>query len=339
MAQSTAPFQLYQLASAHYVSQAVYVVARLGIADHLAGGARTAEELAQVTETHAPSLRRVLRLVAAYGVLSEDADGGFGLTPMGEALRSGPGSAAAAVQLFAGPSQWATWGDLLGSVRTGEPSFERVHGMAAFDYFADHPDEATVFDAAMTSFTRMVALAVRVAYDFSSVPRLIDVGGGEGSLLTGILADNARCSGTVFDLPRLEAPARANIDGAGLAARCDFIGGDFFKSVPGGYDAYLLKHVIHDWNDEAAVQILRTIRGAIGADARVLIVESIYPERIDDSDASRGAARNDCNMLVATGGRQRTEGEFRALYEAAGFRLARIVPAGAISSILEATPA
>lgn len=325
---------LYRLATAHYVSHALYTAARLGVADHLRDGPRTAEELAAATHTHAPSLRRVLRLLVTEGVFVEREDGRFSSTSLGDAL-AGFGDAA---QLFAGPSAWKPWGDLLETVRTGEQAFERVFQQEVFEYFADRPEEAAAFDRAMASFTRRASEAVAQGYDFGDVERVIDIGGGEGALLTGILRAHPHLTGAVFDLPRVGERARAHIARAELQERYTFVGGDFFEAVPGGYDAYLVKHVIHDWDDERAIAILKRIREAIGDDGKLLLVEGLYPERADTSFTSVGAARNDCNMMVVTGGRQRSEDELRQLYDAAGFRLARVLPTTAGVSIVEGAP-
>jgi SAM-dependent methyltransferase len=329
------PMVLYQLASAHYVSQALYVAAHLGIADLLAEGPRTHQTLAAETATHASSLRRVLRLLASAGVFTERADGSFELTPVGSALRSGPGSFRATARLFGAPVVWQSWGDLLTTVRTGEPAFRRIFKVDSFEYFATHPEEAAVFDEAMGSFTVMISGAVAAAYDFSAMRAVIDVGGGNGSLLTGILRANPRLRGTVFDLPRLAEGAARQVAAAGLSDRCRFVGGDFFETIPDGFDAYLLKHVIHDWDDASALRILENCRRAMGPEGKLLIVEGVYPPRIDHSAESRGAAANDVNMLVCTGGRQRSEAEFRDLYAAAGFHLTRIVPTTVASCVIE----
>jgi len=333
------PVLLYQLASAHYLSQALYVAAELGIADLLADGPQTHDALAARTHTHPPSLRRVLRLLASAEVFAENADGRFELTPVGSFLRSGPGSFRATARLFGGPLVWQSWGDLLTTVRTGQAALYRVFKTDSFAYFADHPEEAAVFDEAMGSFTAMISGAVAAAYDFSAMRSIVDVGGGEGALLTGILRAYPDLRGTVFDLPRLADGAKRQIAAAGLAARYQFVPGDFFEAVPGGHDAYLLKHVIHDWDDQRAVAILRTCRRAMGPEAKLLIVEGVYPARIDGSPESRGAAANDVNMMVCTGGRQRSEAEFRDLYTAAGFQLTRIVPTMARSSVIEGVKA
>lgn len=332
------PMVLYRLATAHYLSQAVYVAARLGIADHLADGPETHDALAKATATHAPSLRRVLRLLAAAGVLNEREDGRFELTPVGSFLKSGPGSFRAAAQLFGGPMVWQSWGDLLTTVRTGETALHRVFKTDSFAYFEEHPEEAAVFDEAMGSFTAMTAIAVAAAYDFSSMRKVVDVGGGQGALLAGILRANPELRGVVFDLPRLADGARRAIAASGVGDRLVFVGGDFFEAVPPGADAYVLKHVIHDWDDAKATRILRTCRAAMGPATKLLTVEGVYPPRIDGSPESEGAARNDVNMMVCTGGRQRSEAEFRALYAAAGLRLAQIVETG-FAAVIEGVPA
>ena len=332
-------FALFRMVTGYYVSRAIYVVAKLGIADHLSEGPRRVDDLAAATGTHAPSLKRVLRLLASVGVFTEEADSRFALTPIGACLRAGvPGSMRAAALLFGGVTQQA-WGDLQRSVETGEPAFRRVFGMDSFDYMAQHPDEAANFDAAMADFTKHIATAVVAAYDFSPFRRIVDVGGGNGALLAGILKANSSLAGVLFDLPQVADRAIAPMRELGLADRCEIVGGDFFKAVPGGGDAYLLKHVIHDWNDDRAGEILRSCRRAMGAEAKLLILEGVYPPRIDQSDESRGAAANDVNMLVCTGGRQRSEAEFRHLYEAAGFRLTRILPTQTPVKVIEGIPA
>lgn len=333
------PMALYQIAIGHYFSRALFVGAKLGIADLVAGGTRDANSLAAATHTHAPSLRRVLRLLASAGVLAEEADGSFALTQAGEWLRSdAPMSFRSAALLFSGPMEWEAWGDILHTVETGETALDHVLGMNTFDYLARHPEESKVFDDAMAAFTALTSIAVAAAYDFSPFTTVIDIGGGNGALLAGILGANPKLRGVVFDQPHVAENAERNIAAAGIGDRCRVEGGDFFRSVPAGADAYMLKHVIHDWNDDRALAILANCRRAMRPSAKLLIVEGVYPERIDSSAASRGAAANDVNMLVCTGGRQRSEKEFRALFDAAGFTLTGIVPTAAASCIIEGKP-
>jgi O-methyltransferase domain len=332
------PVALFRLATGYYISRAIWVVATLGIADRLADGICDVDALAAATTTHAPSLRRVLRLLASVGVFSEEEDGCFALTPIGECLRTGvPGSMRAGALLFAGRTQ-DSWSDLMYSVRTGEPIYPHRFGTDVWTYTAQHPEEAALFDEAMADFTRQIALAVVATYDFSPFKTIVDVGGGAGALLAGILAATPAARGVLLDRPDVAERAKDELARRGLVDRCAVVGGDFFQEVPAGGDAYLLKHVLHDWDDERAAAILRVCRRATGAGARLLVVEGVYPPRIDQSDASRGAASNDVNMLVCTGGRQRSEAEFRALYQTAGFRLTRIVPTPARIGVIEGVP-
>ncbi len=327
---------LYQLATGHYLSHALYLAAKLGISDLLKDGPQDSKQLAEATAMHAPSLNRVMRLLASAGVFEEQENGSFALTSLGECLREGvPGSVRAMVMLFAGHPIQHAWQDLEYCVRTGDPVF-RKRGLD--DPFADPartPEDAANFDAAMADFTALTAMAVAATYDFAPLRKVVDVGGGSGALLIGILKAHPHLGGIVFDQPPAAERARKHIAERGLAERCEAVGGDFFKDVPRGADAYILKHVIHDWNDDRAVTILKNCHRAMGPNGKLLIVEGVYPPRIDQSLTSCGAAANDVNMLVNTGGRQRSEAEFRALYDAAGFQLLRIVPTQARVSVIE----
>ena len=330
---------LYQMAIGHYLSRALHVIAKLGVADLLSAGARGVEELAKATETHPPSLRRVMRLLASVGVFEEKEDGGFALTALGECLRADvPGSSRAMVLLFAGIGIQDSWKDLEWCVRTGEPAYRKRGAADAFAEMAKDPAQAANFDAAMADFTKMTAVAVAAAYDFTPLGTIVDVGGGNGALLLGILKAYAHLQGVVADRPDVVERAKKEIAASGLGARCRAVAIDFFREVPGGADAYVLKHVIHDWDDERARTILANCRRVVPPNGRLLLVEGVYPPRIDGSPESRGAAANDVNMLVSTGGRQRSEAEFRSLYSAAGFRLTRIVPTPARASVIEGVP-
>jgi SAM-dependent methyltransferase len=271
-------------------------------------------------------------------VFSEDEQGGFGLTPLGEALRSdAPGSARAMVLLFAGIGIQDAWKELEYCVRTGQPAF-RKQSPDGDAFSSMDAEQVAIFDAAMATFAPQSAAAIAAAYDFSRFERVVDVGGGNGAILLGLLAAHPKLRGVVFDRPQASEGARRKIAEAGLAERCEFVSGDFFESVPAGADAYVIKHVIHDWDDARATRILQSIRRAMAPGARLLLAEGVYPGRIDTSLASRGAAANDVNMLVATGGRQRSEEEFRALYAAAGFALEKIIPTPAPLCIVEGVP-
>ncbi|HLX37807.1 MAG TPA: methyltransferase, partial [Candidatus Binataceae bacterium] len=218
----------------------------------------------------------------------------------------------------------------------GEPAFRKNSPDATpFTAIAQNPEMARVFDEAMATFAPMTAAAIAASYDFSPFRTLVDIGGGNGSLLIGILKANPNLHGIVFDSPHVAEKARAKIAEAGLQSRCEAIGGDFFTEVPPGAGSYITKHVIHDWNDERATTILRSIHRAMPSQAKLLIAEGVYPPLIENSEASRGATANDVNMLVATGGRTRSEAEFRSLHAAAGFKLTRIIPTPARLSIIE----
>jgi SAM-dependent methyltransferase len=333
--QLTPPIALFRLATGYYVSQAIHVVAKLGIADLLGQSVRDCGELAAATETHASALRRVMRLLVSVGVFSEEENGKFGLTPVGECLRSEvPNSMHATALLFGGMAQEA-WRHLLHSVRTGEPAFEQAFGVDTFAYMAEHPEEAANFDKAMANFTGRIAGAVAAAYPFSQFRTVVDVGGGNGALLAGILSFNPALRGILFEQPQVAERAKAEFARTGLEDRCEVVSGDFFREVPVGGDAYILKHVIHDWSDEHAIAILKSCHRAMGPEGKLLVLEGIYPPGIDVSDASLSAASNDVNMLVCTGGRQRSELEFRAVYDAARFTLTRIIPTPARISVIE----
>jgi len=333
---------LYQMAIGHYVSRALYLAAKLGIADLLREGPRDAGALADaVGGADAPALRRVLRLLVSVGVFAEDDAGRFALTPTGEQLREDvAGSSRAMVMLFAGIGIQDDWRELEYVVRTGQPAFRKVSPEGdAFTHMQRDPEMVRVFDAAMATFAPQTAAAVAASYDFSRFGTLADVGGGNGALLIGILQATPGLCGLLFDQPQVVAETQAKLVTAGVADRCRVVGGSFFDAVPAGADAYLLKHVIHDWNDEQAADILRRCHAVVPAHGRLLIVEGVYPERVDGSLPSRGAAANDVNMLVCTGGKQRSQAEFATLLAASGFRLLGIVPTPTGICVIEAEPA
>ena len=329
---------LYHLATGHYLSHALYLAAKLGIAELLNDGPRHAIELAEATATHAPSLKRVMRLLASAGVFEEQENGAFALTALGACLREGvPGSARAMVMFFAGEWMQNAWHELEYCVRTGESVFRKRWLDDPCTDPAQSPQDTVNFDAAMADFSRLAASAVAAAYDFTPLRTVMDVGGGNGALLISILHAHPHLHGIVFDQPHTAERAHTQIAESGLAERCTAIGGDFFKDVPTGADAYLLKDVIHSWNDERAVTILTNCHRAMRENSTLLIVEGVYPPRIDQSLASRSVAANDVNMLVNSrgGGRQRSEAEFRTLFDTAGFTLVRIVPTQGRVSVIE----
>lgn len=330
----------YHLAIGHYFSRALYVAAKLGLADLLAGGPRDHRDLAAASGTHAPSLNRVLRLLASVGVFEELEGGRFALTPVGETLRAdAPASMREVVLLFAG-SFSESWRELEYCLRTGEPGFRRTSPDADFfSLLAQDAEAAALFDRAMATFAPQTAAAVVAAYDFSAFGAVADVGGGNGALLAGILKANPRLRGIVFDLPHVAGRAREQLEAAGVADRCEVVAGSFFDGVPKGADACLLKHVIHDWDDDQAAAILKNCRKALPEGGKLLVVENVYPPRIEESLECKSAAANDVNMLVNTGGRQRSEAEFRDLFAASGFRLSRVIPTTGRVWVIEGEPA
>jgi SAM-dependent methyltransferase len=321
-------------------ARVLYVAASLGLADLLGDTLQTSEELAKASATHAPSLARVLRALVAIGVLRQDPGGRFGLTPLGATLRNDvPGSLRAWVLFALGGENHRVWGELMHSVRTGETAFEHVYGTDVWQYRNRHPEHARLFDAAMGAVMGGVEAAFAAAYPFAGVRRIIDVGGGDGTLLITLLQQHPWLEGVLFDQPEVAAHARRRIAEAGLAGRCATVAGDVFESVPQGGDCYLLARVIHDWDDERAVAILRNCCRAMVETGRLLLLERIVPAPPEPSPALRAAALTDLAMLVVTGGRERTEAEYRNLLCVAGVAQITIIPTGSGLSVLEARAA
>ena len=331
----TPSLQVYFLSEGTVVSTALSLAAELGIADLLAEGPRSSDELAQATSTHPQSLYRVLRLLCSVGVFTEAESRRFALTPLGECLRTGvPGSMRSWVRMT-GLRVWHhTYAEALHSVRTVEPVFKRAPGAEFFDDFAAHPDEAENFNAAMNDFGEVVSAAVVQAYDFTGITRIADVGGGHGTLIAAILQHYPQMNGVLFDLPHVVEGARQAIVSAGLAPRCEVIGGDFFQSVPAGCDAYILRWIIHDWDHDRAVAILRNCRQAMKKTGRLLLVEAV----ISPGNFPHPGKVLDFVMLTGLGGQERTEAEYGDLLREAGFRLNRIVTTDSPMSVVEAVP-
>jgi SAM-dependent methyltransferase len=301
----------------------LYIMAKLNLADALRDGPQPSSVLARMCAAHPDTLRRVLRALASLALLSEEADGRFGLAPLGRLLRSDvPDSLRDQVVL-----EWEVWtrarDGLLAAVRTGESGFSQVFGHSLYEHLAQHPDLARTFDAEMVSMSLSAAAALLAAYDFSPASRIVDVGGGAGALLAAILQGNPLASGIVFDLPAVAEGARAYLAAAGLGARCEVVAGDFFSGgLPHG-DTYVLSHVLHNWDGAHCTQILQNCRAAMPPDGRIVIFEHRMPERITQPER---AVEFDISMLVLTGGRQRTEAEYRKLLGGAGLELTRVVP-------------
>lgn len=327
--------QLIQMGTASWVSGVLYAAAKLGLADHLATGPRSVGELADATRTHAPSLYRLMRTLASLGILTEQDTQRFALTPLGEALKTGaPGSARATLLAFCG--QWFSrgWEEILYSLETGKPGFEKAFGIPVFEYLAQHPEEASYFSEAMVGFHSAEPPAVAAAYDFSRFATVVDVGGATGNMLAAILTRHAGPRGVLFDRPHVVRDAPALLKARGVDERVTIEAGDFFDTVPAGGDAYLLSHIIHDWNDDRCLTILGHCRKVIKPDGRLLIVEMVLPA----GNAPHPGKMLDMVMLVFPGGQERTETEYSTLLGKAGFRLDRLVPTASAVSVVEAVP-
>ncbi|MFO1095768.1 MAG: methyltransferase [Planctomycetaceae bacterium] len=327
--------ELGQIITAYWHSQAVYVAAELGIADLLRDGPQQVNALAQATQTNEDALFRLLRALASLGIFNEVAPRMFGLTPLAELLRSDVPGSQRSLARMAGGEQFQAWGDLLYSVRTGRTAFDHRFGKPVFDWLAEHPEQARIFDGAMVGIHGRETAAVIAAYDFSGIKVLADVGGGNGSNLTAVLQAHPSLRGVLFDLPHVVENARSAMAAAGVAARCECIGGNFFIEVPVDADTYMMRHIIHDWNDEQSQTILRCIRRRIPAQGRLLLIESVIPPGNDPFSAKF----LDLTMLAIPGGKERTRDEYQSLLAAAGFQLTRIVPTKTEISVIESTPA
>jgi len=312
--------------------QALYVAADLGIADLLAGGPRSVADLAAATRAHEPSLHRVLRMLTGPGVFREEADGCFAVTPLGATLQSRPDSVREWA-LFAGaPEVWAVWAGLRDSVITGKAAFPAVHGAPMWEYITAHRELGELFDGWMTHQSEQHNAALVAAYDFSPFSLVADVGGGRGSTLAAILAAHPSLNGILLDLPQVVSRV-PSLDEAGVANRCQVIGGDMFASVPGGADAYLLKRVLMSYGDEDAARLLRNCSAAMTEGGRIVAVDIVMAAGNDPSPAK---PFDILMLLTQPGALIRTEDEFRRIFTAAGLRLTRIIPTASQNSVLEA---
>jgi hypothetical protein len=326
--------QVLQVATGYIASSALYVAISLGIPDHLADGPQSAAELARATGANEDALRRVLRLLVSLGIFSEPAPGEFGLQPAGDLLRSDvPGSMRGIGVFLPDPMHFNIYANLMDSVMTGGTAAEATLGMPIFEYFAENPEYSKVFNDAMTSMSAPVAGAAIDAYDFSRFGLIVDVAGGHGEVLMSILNACPASCGVLAEVDHVVAGAKSRIAGAGLAERCDAVDCDFFKSVPEGGDAYVMKHIIHDWDDERAELILKNIAKAMGSKrGTVVLLESVIPSG-PEPDFGKFI---DIEMLALPGGKERTAEEFRALFDRAGFELTNIVPTASPLAVIEA---
>ena len=326
--------QVMQVATGYIASSALHVAVALNVADHLAGGPKTAEDLATATDTQADGLYRILRLLASVGIFREVGPRRFGLTPTAEILRSDVAGSIRGMALFLpDPMHFRVYANLMHSVRTGRPAVETTLGMPLFDYLAQHPDASKVFNDAMTALSAPVAGAAIDAYDFGRYPVIVDVAGGHGEVLMAILKACPGARGVLAEVGHVAEGARQRIASAGLSDRCQAVECDFFKAVPSGGDAYVMKHIIHDWDDTRASTILQNIGTAMGAKrGTVILLESVIPNG-PEPDFGKFL---DIEMLLLPGGRERTADEFKMLFDRSGFELTKIIPTKSPLSVVEA---
>jgi len=328
------PAVLLQMMTGYWVSQAIYVTAKLGVADLLVDGPLPVEVLAEKTGAHAQSLHRTLRALASVGVFTETTPGSYGLTPMAELLRSGTPNSMRALAIMYAEEHYRAWSDFLFSVRTGRTAFDEYFGMDYFAYIAQHPEADRIFNEAMSGYTAQLVSAVVESYDFSSFHTVVDVGGSYGELLAAVLRTRPAAQGILFDQPHVADAAGPYLERAGVADRCTVIGGDFFVEVPPNGDAYMLAQILHDWEDERCVAILQQCRRAIPDHGKLLLIELVLPT----GDEPFFGKWLDLHMLLLLGAQERTAAEYEKLLRAAGFQMTSVVPTPAGVSVVEAVP-
>lgn len=321
------------------VARSIYIAAELGIADLLADGPRTAEELAQATDTHGPSLYRVLRALAGFGIFAEDETGRFTLTPPAEFLQTNfPDSVRASVRLFGEDWHWQVWNNLHESVKTGESAFHQLHGIGFFDYCEQNPEFTKASGESKTSIAARASASLLASYDFSSARKVVDIAvmGGYGNTLLPLLTANPTIKGVLFDISPVIAAARPIIEFAGLSDRCELVTGHCLDSVPSGGDAYVLMFVVHNWDDERAIKILKNCYTAMVENGKLLLVEMIMPK---GNEPFVGKLIDLESLLITPGGYERNEEQYRSLLKAAGFKVVQIIPTKTANSIIEAVRA
>ena len=327
---------MLNLTIGHWIARLTYVAAKLKLADLLKYSPRTPVQLAKATGVDAQALYRVLRTLASVGVFAETTGGRFKLTPLAATLRSDvPGSMRAFALMINEKYTWDSWTELLHGVKTGAVAFIKAHGVKPFEYLENHPEDLAVFGESMTSLSQNENPAISAAYNFSGVRTLVDIGGGHGSLLGAILKANPKLKGVLFDQPSVIARAGndQHVTAKGVAGRCSLESGSFFETVPSG-DAYIMKYILHDWNDAQCVKILKNCREAMHGKGKVLVVDNVIPA----GNAPSWGKLLDIQMLVI-GGRERTKKEFASMFAAAGLKMTRVVPTRCPLSIVEAVRA
>jgi len=326
---------MLEIAQGAWLTQAISTASRFGMFDVLGERPATADEVARRAETDPQATFRLLRALASNSILKQQKDGRFALSRLGRALRSNaPGTLAPMVEFIGHPKHWEHWSELSYAVQTGQTAVWKLRGTSIFEYLETDPELAEVFNDAMTSVSGMAVEALLPAYDFSDRRLIVDVGGGHGALLSAVLQQAGDAKGVLFDLPSVVASAGPILESAGVSARCTVTGGSFFDSVPEGGDQYVLKTIIHDWDDDDSVTILRNVRSAIAPNGRLAVIELVLPE----GTPWHPGMLLDLEMLVSPGGRERTAAEYADLLARAGFRQTRVVPTAGPMSVVEAVP-
>jgi SAM-dependent methyltransferase len=330
-----APIALLELSMGSMLTQAIYVAAELRVAEALRDGPRSPAEIAQMVDAHPEALHRLLRLLASYKIFAERKDGRFALTPMADALRAdSPNSMRGIAVLMGHPIHWEDWSYLVDSVRTGDPSLPKLRGMGAYEYLAANPDYGAVFFGGMGNLSSLETVPILAAYDFSRYGTIVDVGGGGGALLAAILQRARKSRGVLFDSRAVASGAEAVLAEAGVADRCTIEDGDLLDPVTPGGDAYILKHIVHDWPEAKVQEILRNVRKAIGPDGRLLLMEFVTPQ----DGREHPAKLVDLWLMLLVGGKERTATQYTELLASTGFELTRVVPTVSALAIVEARP-
>jgi hypothetical protein len=329
------PFAMMKMITGYWVSQVVSACAQLDVADAIAEGKTTVDAIAGRAKADRDAMARLLRTAASLGIVKRDAEGRFSTTPLGDTLRSGvPGSMRNMAVAETAPGHWLPWGRLAEAVRTGERQTPKVFGKEIFDYYADNAEEGAAFDLAMSGFSSLLAPGIAAAIEVPAGARIADIGGSQGELLTALVSAHAGTTGVLLDLPATIVRARDRIAKLGLTERVELVAGDFFTSVPSA-DLYVMKHILHDWNDAQCTQLLSHCAKAMRPGGRVLVIELVLP----DADEPGLPPLMDMNMLVMLPGKERTRAEYARLFESAGLKLTRSIPTKTPFGVLEATKA
>lgn len=330
----TYEFALFKLIAAPWISRSIYVFVKLGVVDLLSNEPMDFRQIAEAVKADPEALHRLLQGLAKTGLLTETCPGTFGLTKLGECLKSGAPGALRSWALLWGEEYHHAWSELLGAVQTGTTAFDRAYGANLYQYLHDNPETARTYNDAMTGLAELVYPAVVAAYDFSKSKQLVDVGGGCGTLIASILAANPNLKGILFDQPDVVSKASSVLEASGVADRCEIVKGDFFEAVPTGADTYVLSNILHNWDDERAAAILQNCRRAIAESGTILVVETV----LSGKDEPALARVHDLSMLVLTRGRERTEDEFSKLLAYSDFELKRVIPVQPMTCVVEAVP-